>query len=296
MDIRSLTCFLAVADTLHFHRAAQRLHLTQPALSQRIRALEEEVGVRLLERNRRVVALTEAGRAFLEPARNAVAEAARARLQALRATKGEVGHLRLGFTVIAFYGLLPVAVRLYRSRYPEVAVELAEMNSPALERALLAGEIDLGILHPPLGAVQLSTQALPDERLVLALPEQHRLTRKRRIALRDLRSESWLMAPREVGPHFHDRLIALFHADGFSPSVVQHVSPMTTLTGLVAAGVGMGFVTEGIASVPRPGVAFRAVSPAPPSLPQAAAWYGACTIAAQRFLQVVDEVFEAQRS
>lgn len=295
MDIRSLTCFLALADTLHFGRAAQRLHLTQPALSQRIQVLEAEIGVRLLERNRRMVALTPAGQAFLEPARNAVAEAARARTQAVLAAKGEVGRLRLGFTVIAFYGRLPEAVRHYRSRYPGVTVELAEMNSPALERALLDGEIDLGILHPPLAADELSSQALPDEPLVLALPEQHGLARKRRIALGDLKSESWLMAPREVGPHFHDRLIALFQAEGFSPTVVQHVSPMTTLTGLVAAGVGMGFVTEGIAAVPRPGVAFRVVSPALPSLPQAAAWLGACTATAQRFLQVANGVLQVEQ-
>jgi len=288
MDIRSLGCFVAVAEDLHFRRAAERLHITQPALSQRIRTLEHEVGAALLERDRRHVQLTAAGAAFLEPARTAVANAAQAKAQALRAVRGEVGRLRLGFTVIAFYSALPEAVRLYRSRFPDVAVELAEMNSPTLERSLAAGEIDLGILHPPIETPGLSVRALRSERLMLALPEHHVLAAQQTISVRDLDRQPFLMAPREIGPSIHDRTVALFRNEGISPHIVQYVTPMTTLVGLAAAGTGVGFVTEGMANAGRPGVAFRPVSPAAPSLPVAAAWAGSLpSVTAERFFEVV---------
>ncbi len=201
LDIRSLACFVAVAEDLHFRRAAERLNLTQPALSQRIRVLEEEVGVDLFERDRRSVALTPAGAAFLGPARAAVAHASIAKTQALRAVRGEVGRLRLGFTVIAFYyGVLPEAVRTFRARFPDVSVELAEMNSPSLEAALAAGDVDLGVLHPPLTTPGLVARPLPDQKFVLALPAAHRLARKSRISVAELAGEPFLIAPRSIGP------------------------------------------------------------------------------------------------
>jgi DNA-binding transcriptional LysR family regulator len=290
MDIRSLSCFVAVADELHFRKAARKLHLTQPALSQRIRALEHEVGAELLVRDRRSVALSAAGAAFLPPARAAVEQAALARRAALRAVRGEVGHLRLGFTVIAFFGALPEAVRKFRARYPDVAVELREMNSPSVESALAMGEIDLGILHPPISA-NLITSALAPQRMLLALPARHRLAGKTTIAVSDLKDEPFLVAPRTVGPSIYDRLIGLFQGAGISPRIVQEVTPVTTLTGLVAAGTGLGFVTEGIAHAGRPGVVFRPVRPAAPSLPMAAAWRPPVLSASgERFLEIVRTV------
>lgn len=297
MDIRALACFVAVAEELHFRRAAERLNLTQPALSQRIRMLEAAVGATLLERDRRHVALTPAGAAFLAPARAAVANARLAKAQALRALRGEVGRLRLGFTVIAFYGVLPEAVRLFRTRHPDVAVELAEMNSPSLEAALAAGEVDLGVLHPPLTTPCLVTRPLPAQPLLLALPAAHRLARQATVAVADLEDEPFLIAPRAIGPSIYDRVIALFRGQGFSPRIVQEVTPMTTLTGLVAAGVGMGLVTEGIAAVARPGIAFRPLAPEPPRLPMAAAWHEAGpSRTSERFLEVVAELTSARNT
>ncbi|RJT40443.1 LysR family transcriptional regulator [Mesorhizobium waimense] len=294
MDIRTLACFVAVAEDLHFRRAADRMNLTQPSLSQRIRALEIEIGAELFERDRRGVALTPAGAAFLGPARKAVEHANAARTQALRAVRGEVGRLRLGFTVIAFYGVLPEAVRMFRTRYPDVEVDLIEMNSPLLEAALAAGEIDLGVLHPPLSTPDLITHILPDEPLVLALPSAHRLAGRATIRVADLDGEPFLLAPRGIGPSIYDRVIALFQAEGLSPRIVQEVTPMTTLAGLVAAGAGLGFVTAGIARVARPGVSYRPVSPRPPSLPMAAAWREpALSASGRRFLEVVKTLIEA---
>jgi DNA-binding transcriptional LysR family regulator len=288
VDLRSLACVVAVAQDLHFRRAADRLNLTQPALSQRIRALEREIGVALFLRDRRGVSLTPAGAAFLGPARQAVEHARRARAEAVAAMRGEAGRLRLGFTVIAFHGSLPEAVQQFRLRWPGVEVELAEMNSPSLERALAAGELDLGILHPPLATACLTAAALPDEPFRLALPASHPLAVRTVVPVRALEGEPFLIAPRHVGPSIYDRVIALFQKEGISPRIVQEATPMTTLIGLVAAGAGMGFVTAGIARAARPGVAFRPVSPEPPSLPMAAAWRASSPVpAAEHFIDVV---------
>nr|WP_286181449.1 LysR family substrate-binding domain-containing protein [Rhizobium sp. ICMP 5592] len=179
-------------------------------------------------------------------------------------------------------------MRAFRTRYPEIVIELAEMNSPTLERALSAGDIDLGILHPPITAPELAIRTRPSQRLKLALPASHRLADRETVTVLDLDGEPFLIAPRIVGPSIYDRVIALFRSHGISPRIVQEVTPMTTLTGLVAAGVGMGFVTDGIATVARPGVVFRPVLPEPPDLPIAAAWrLPDLSSPAARFLDIV---------
>lgn len=288
MDIRSLRCFVVLARELHFRRAADQLALTQPSLTQRMKVLETEIGVALFERDRRRVALTPAGAAFLEPAMAAIAAADRATSHARRAAKGDVGHLRLGFTVIAFYGSLPEAVRAFRARFPEVRVDLAEMNSPSVERALSEDAIDLGILHPPLDNPDLSSLALPPLPLVLALQENHKLAAHDLVPVGELAGEPLLIAPRAIGPNIFDRMVRFFHDNGVAVRFAQEVTPMTTMLGLVAAGVGIGFVTEGIAQAGRPGVVFRRVDPQPPALPLAVAWRGKeMSPAARRFLDIV---------
>jgi len=287
MDIRTLACFIAVADTLNFRRAALQLHLTQPALSARIQNLEDEIGAMLLERDRRHVALTAAGAALLPHARAACAQAAAGKEQARRAARGETGMLRIGFTLLALYGLIPPCVREFRARYPGVQVELAEMNSPSLESALAAGAVDIAVLHPPLYTPGLATAELAGEQLVLALPAGHRLARRKTVAVRDLAGEPFLIAPRNVGPSIYDRVIAMFQDAGLSPRIVQEATPMTSLVALVAAGIGMGLVTAGMARVPRPDVAYRPLRPAAPVLPFALGWRGELTPAAQRFAETV---------
>jgi DNA-binding transcriptional LysR family regulator len=192
---------------------------------------------------------------------------------------------------------LPEAVQLFRSRYPQLHVELVEMNSPSLESALLTGMIDLAVLHPPLSSPDLQIHPLPEEQMVLALPSNHPLCDRRVIDIADLAGEHFLIAPRAIGPNIHDRVIALFAAADISPDIVQEVTPMTTLTGLVAAGVGMGFVTAGISRLSRPGLAFRRVRPAPPSLPIAAAWLKPePQPSARRFIDIVSALVEQRRA
>ncbi|MGY2093282.1 LysR family transcriptional regulator [Nocardia gipuzkoensis] len=271
VDLRSVECFVRVAETLHFGRAAGELHLSQPALSQRVRILERDIGAVLLERDRRGVRLTEAGRAFLPLARAAIAHGERAAESARRAAQGLQGRLRLGFTVIASYTALPRAVQAFRRMCPEVAVDLVEINSLAVEEALDRGEIDLGVLHPPLERPHLRVLPLPAEQLVLALPVGHRLADQPTVTFADLAEEPMLAAPRSVGPVLFDRVIACFRADGVEPRIVQEATPVTTLAGLVAAGAGIGFVTRGVAEATRPGVIFREMIGAP-AVPMAAAW------------------------
>lgn len=271
VDLRSVECFIRVAETLHFGRAATELHLSQPALSQRIRTLERDVGAVLLDRDRRGVRLTAAGQAFLSPARAAIAHGERAADSARRAAAGLQGRLRLGFTVIASYTSLPQAVQAFRSSCPQVTIDLVEINSPAVEEALDRGEIDLGVLHPPLERTHLQVLPLPHEQLVLAMPVGHRLADRPVITFADLADEPMLTAPRSVGPALFDKIVACFHTAGVEPQIVQEATPVTTLAGLVAAGAGIGFVTRGVALATRPGVVFRGVAGAP-TVPVAAAW------------------------
>lgn len=296
MDLRSVECFIRVAETLHFGRAAVGLHLSQPALSQRIRTLERDVGATLLDRDRRGVRLTAAGLAFLAPARAALAHGEQAIDLAQRAEHGSYGRLRLGFTVVASYTRLPHAVQKFRSGFPEVTVDLVEINSPAVEDALDRGEIDVGVLHPPLNRPHIQLRSLPDEPLVLALPSGHRLADHQPLTFADLTDEPMLTAPRAVGPVLFDKLIGCFRGAGVQPRIVQEATPVTTLAGLVAAGAGIGFVTRGVAQATRPGVAFCEVVGAP-GVPMAVGWMPPeLPPAAQRFLEVVEEVWRPEPS
>lgn len=284
MDTRTLACFIAVAEGLNFRRAAQQLHLTQPALSARIQNLETEIGAALFVRDRRHVALTAAGAALLPHARAAHGQAMAGKEQAQRAARGDSGLLRIGFTVLALYGMVPHCVREFRARHPGVRVELTEMNSPSLENALATDAIDVAVLHPPLYTPGLSTAPLPGERLVLALPAGHALARRKTVAVRDLAGLPFLIAPRSVGPSIYDRVIAMFQDAGISPDIVQEATPMTSLTALVSAGIGLGLVTAGMARLPRPDLAYRPLRPAAPMLPFALGWRGVPTPTAQHFI------------
>ncbi|MGV9802405.1 LysR family transcriptional regulator [Mycobacterium sp. NPDC003449] len=296
MDLRSVECFVRVAETLHFGRAATELHLSQPALSQRIRTLERDVGATLLDRDRRGVRLTTAGTAFLGPARAVLSHGEQAVDIARRTQRGEHGRLRLGFTVIASYTRLPRAIQRYRNTFPDVTIDLVEINSPAVEEALDRGEIDLGVLHPPVTRTQLHCLTLPDEPLVLALPAGHPLAEPADIGFADLAGEPLLAAPRGVGPVLFDKLIGCFRSAGVEPRIVQEATPVTTLAGLVAAGAGIGFVTRGVARATRPGVVFRDVHGAP-GVPMAIAWSGTePPPTGQRFLDVIGQVWQPGRS
>jgi DNA-binding transcriptional LysR family regulator len=297
MDLQTMRCFIAVAEHLHFRRAAAQLNMTQPTLSLRVRALEREAGVVLLERDRRSVRLTEAGRAFLEGARVAVRSGADAIARARGAARGETGRLRFGFTALSAYAGMPELVQRFRLAHPSVHIELVQGDSSSLAAGVLSDELDITLLHPPVPVSGLRLEELPAEEMVLALPGTHPLAKLKTVQLRRLAGEPFLLGPRRIGPHLYDQIMLSCEKAGFNPNVVQEVASMTTLIGLVAAGVGCGLVPSSLQVIRRPGVAFRrlANSSHTPRLLTALAWRdGSLSTAARQVLEIATKRYSSR--
>ncbi|MGA9859005.1 MAG: LysR substrate-binding domain-containing protein [Solirubrobacteraceae bacterium] len=264
MELRQLRYFVAVAEELHFRRAAARLHISQPPLSQQIAALEEELGCRLLERTRRHVALTAAGEVFLRDARATLAELDVAVSTARAIDAGLAGVLRVGFVGSALLSTVPDAVQRFRRARPGVEVELRERSTVEALRALSTGAIDVGLVRPPIESdASLHTEVVRRERTIAALPAGHPLTALRRVPLRRLAGEPLVLFPRRQAPGFHDLLVGRLAATGASPRVVQYAPEMLTIIGLVAAGIGVSLVPASLSHLALPGVAYRPLSGAP---------------------------------
>ncbi|MEV4754173.1 LysR family transcriptional regulator [Micromonospora sp. NPDC049559] len=294
MELRHLRYFVAVAEELHFGRAARRLHIAQPALSQQIQRLERELGARLLVRNRRQVQLSPAGAAFLPEARAALAQADRAASVARRTAAGELGRLALGFVGSVTDELLPRLLPEFRIRYPELRLELREMTSAEQVAALERGELDLGLLRPP--ARGLRTRLVHREPLVVALPAGHRLAGADgpgadELDGAELRGEPFVLFPRHKGPGLYDMIIDYCQRSGVTPTVVQEAVQMQTITALVAAGTGVALVPSSQRAVPRAGLVFRPLRSAP-AVDLVAAWSDPHrTPAGDRALELLTEHF-----
>ena len=265
--------FVAVAEELHFGRAAGRVHVAQPALSKQVMGLERELGVQLLDRRGRRVELTGAGKSFLKRARAVLDQAAEAGEEAARAGRGEVGRLTVGFTDMTLYGVVPRIAREFGERYPDVDLVLREMCTRTMTEALIGGHVDVGFLHPPVGEAagrELVVEPMFSEPLIAALPEGHELVGQGEIPLSDLAEERFVMVSREEGPEIHDRVVSACQATGFVPSVFsQSVPSHTTAVGLVAAGVGVSLVGESMRKLRRPGVVYRPLTGEIPIMPTA---------------------------
>ncbi|MEE1895930.1 LysR family transcriptional regulator [Metapseudomonas otitidis] len=259
MELRHLRYFIAVADELHFGRAAELLGISQPPLSQQIQALEEELGARLFERTNRRVALTEAGRLFLDEARQILAQVDQAAEVARRAQRGELGQLKLGFTSSApFTSVIPGAILRFRQAFPEVQLELHELNSREVADALLNGRIQVGLIRPlPLPESLLAVE-LFREPLVAVLPAQHRLAGESAgLHLAELAAEPFVYFPRNAGTGLYDQVIALAHEAGFSLRITQESHSALTLIGLVAAGLGVSVLPASFTRMHFDGVVYR---------------------------------------
>ncbi len=259
-DLTLLNSFVAVAEELHFGRAAQRLHIAQPPLSMRIRRLEEDLGVRLLERSRRHVALTEAGAFLLVRARDLLSEAERAQVETQRVARGEGGVLSIGYTPTATFDVLPKVLAAFRKRRPDVRLELREMASPEQPEALRRGRIELGFACGPVGADGLREDVLGREGLVLALPAGHALARERRVALRRLAALPFVLVRPEIEPAWAQASLAALREHRVAIDVVQEADSKIAQLGLVAAGVGLALVSESVQCLGRKGVVFRALT------------------------------------
>ena len=275
MELRHLRYFVAVAEELHFGRAAARLHIAQPPLSRQIRDLEQEVGAELFVRGTRGVELTAAGRAFLGEVRQVLAQAERALRAAQRASRGETGRLRVGFVEAATYsGTLARVLGVFRQDVPDVSLGLFELDSLEQAEALREGRIDVGIVHspPPDAHRWLRVERVFEDRLVAALPRAHPLAARPHLALGDFAAEPFVFFPRFTGPTLYDHLIAACRSAGFSPRVVQEAAGWSTLAALVAAGVGVSFAPRSVAQVERPGVAYRPVRGLAVDMGMSAVW------------------------
>lgn len=275
MELRHLRYFVAVAEELHFGRAAARLHIAQPPLSRQIRDLEREVGTALFERVSRGVELTAAGRAFLPEARLTLAQAARAQRTAERAARGEVGRLRVGFVEAATYSrVLPEVLGFFRMHLPNIGISLFEMDAQAQADAFRDGRIDLGLLHSvPADADRLlHVEPVYTEAMIAAVPGTHRLASQTRVALGAFAEESFVLFPRTGAPRLYDDVIASCRAAGFNPRVVQEATAWHTLASLVGAGVGLAFVPRSLTSFQSPGVVYRSVRALSVGMEMSAVW------------------------
>ncbi len=261
MELRHLRYFVAVAEELHFGRAARRLNVAQPPLSQQVRSLEAELGVTLLLRTSRKVELTAEGRVFLEHASMVLSQTERA-TEATRAVKrGEAGRISIGFVTSAVYALVPGILREYHRKFPAVEMRCHEMTPARQLHALRQREIDVAFVRLPVREQGLLATEISRERLLLALPTEHPRAGGVRERLKDFAMETFIMVPRAVAPGFHDALLNECRRAGFSPRVGHEAGEWQTVLALVAAGLGVALVPESLRHWQRPGVAYLELTP-----------------------------------
>lgn len=258
MELRHFRYFVAVAEELHFGRAARRLKIAQPPLSRQIQDLEIEIDAPLFARNRRSVTLTPAGTAFLVRAREVLSAVDRAVVDAKRANRGELGAISIGYvSSVAYSGLGPM-LRAFRKRCPSVFVRVRQLPPTEQLRALRAGEIDVGLLRVPFDDTGVSTAVIRRETLVAALPSGHPLTARARIAMSDLAREPFVLFPRTASPPFYDYVVSLCQAAGFSPQIAYE-APHVDLLSLVSAGFGVSLVPSSTKASGREGIELRPI-------------------------------------
>ena len=276
IELRQLRHFVAVAEEMHFGRAAHRLHMTQPPLSQSIQALEALLGTTLFARTSRSVTLTPAGTALLPHARQLLQDVLALPDLAQRAAAGESGRLSLAFVSTADYSVLPSFLQKFRAAYPQVQIELLEATSDLQLDALEQGDIDVGLLIPPLPDRMkdvLSYRTVLSEPLVLAAPEDAAaLQTAGPLPLRAVADMPLIIFPRRIAPAFHDAILGCFRDAGLAPRIGQEAIQMQTIVGLVSAGMGIALVPQSVSNLKRPGVAYRSLAGTTAQIETGLAW------------------------
>ena len=264
MELRHLRYFVAVAEELHFGRAAERLFIAQPPLSQQIQQLERELGVSLFQRTSRRVQLTPAGEAFLPEARQVLAGLETAANAARRAARGDTGWLGIGFAASATYDLLPAVLHDFREQFPDVDLSLTELNAAEQLAALRERSIHAGFVRPPVVDTEVVVNAVLREPFLVALPETHPLAKRAELALAELAAEAFVSFPERPTPSYAETVRRACEEAGFTPRVAQEVREMQTAISLVAAGLGLALLPASVAFLPRPGLIYRPLrEPAP---------------------------------
>jgi DNA-binding transcriptional LysR family regulator len=261
IELRQLRYFVAVAEENHFGRAAVRLHMTQPPLSQTIQSLEAALGTPLFARTKRSVALTPAGIALLPEARRILQQAGALPDLARRAASGESGLLSLSFVSTADYSVLPPLLREFRERYPQVQIDLREATTDLQLEDLMQGRIDAGLLIPPLtdkAKAELDYLTVLSEPLIMAAPKGLKALRgKSTVPLKAVADIPLIIFPRRIAPAFHDAILACFRDAGLTPRIGQEAIQMQTIVGLVSAGMGIALVPQSVSNLKRPGVEYK---------------------------------------
>jgi DNA-binding transcriptional LysR family regulator len=260
MEIRQLKYFLAVAERMHFTSAAAALHVSQPALSQQIRMLEEEIGVKLLERTNRRVQLTPAGAAFRIRAQAALRETVEAASDARQVERGEGGNISIGFVTTAAVMILPKLLELFCSRYPDAGVSLHELDPRAQLEALEEKRIAVGFTSVPSSLPSLECRCLTREPLIVALPQKHPAARRRTLDLKHLSEERFLLPPRGLLHGIHEEIMQACHRAGFVPKHILPIRLAETAVCLVAGNLGIALIPESLRRLRVRGVVYRALS------------------------------------
>jgi DNA-binding transcriptional LysR family regulator len=256
-DLSQLRCFVAVAEELHFGRAAVRLHITQPPLSRQIQLLEHAVGAQLLERTSRSVRLTAAGAVLYQDAGAILRLAQQAAEAARRTAQGQAGRVVVGYTAVSGYVLIPRLLAAAGKAHPEIEIVLEEMVSGQQLQALEAEAIDLGFVRPMRATEGLQYHRVAREALVLAVPAKHALARKARPRLADLAGQPLIMYSEKEGKYFHDQIARLFAAAASQPRYVHHIGQTHTIMALVRAGIGLAIVPESARQLRFENVVFK---------------------------------------
>ncbi|HEY9645559.1 MAG TPA: LysR family transcriptional regulator [Chroococcidiopsis sp.] len=291
IELRHLRYFIAVAEELHFGRAAEQLHMAQPPLSQQIRQLEAELGFTLFHRTKRSVKLTEAGEVFLKDCRQIFWQLEQAIESGRQASRGEIGQLVIGFVSSAAYNVLPRIIQGFRSAVPEVKPELHELTTDQQMQWLRDHRLDVGLVRLPIDETGLDVLTIWREPLVVALPENHALAQDATVSLRSLSNESFIVFPRPLAPGLYDQIIGLCQQAQFSPRVVQEAIQMQTIVSLVAAELGIAIVPVSLQNLQRTGVVYRPLQEPTPEAAIAVVWRSPdVSPTVQRFLQVVQDV------
>ncbi|PSH03357.1 MAG: LysR family transcriptional regulator [Acidobacteria bacterium] len=263
MELRHFRYFVAVAETLHFSRAAETLGIAQPPLSQQIKKLEDELGVQLFHRSHHKVELTESGVIFLEQARRTLRMAEQAVDDARRAAEGRVGRLTIGMISSAYEDVIAAVILSFRVQFPNIELVLQEITTPQQIKLLHTGEIQVGFIRPPIHDPAIALEVVKREPLLVALPMGHPLARRKQVPITALASEPWVTTepwgtlPSDLGMGFYSQVLSVCREGGFTPNVSQVASHMHTIINLVAAGLGVTLVPASASNLHRNRVAYR---------------------------------------
>ncbi|MGI8277692.1 LysR substrate-binding domain-containing protein [Bacillus mycoides] len=290
MDIRKMKYFITVAEELNFSRAAKRLMMAQPPLSQEIRKLEEELGVQLLHRTKRMVELTDAGKIFLEGARQTLLQVDRTIKETQLADEGKIGHLIIGF-VDSTETVIDI-LKTFRERFPKIQLILREMTTDQQIKALYEKQIHIGFIRSKQNNEILVSEVCSEECLKLVLHEDHPLVSLRNISIKSLVDEPFILFPRHFGTNFYDLIISYFWEHGVSLNIVQEAIQMQTIVNLVAAGMGISVVPSSVESYKKSCVMYKDIQENTPKINLYVGWrLDEKSVVLENFLTVVREVY-----